>query len=151
MFECGKMRSRKIVHYIGIILAVFLLAGVLFCVRYLVQSKGAWVIVTLDGREISRYSSMADGIYRIEGRGKDYNVLVIEDGKASIKEANCQKHRNGKGGDKDIGIGNKGLGSIVVDDGFTDSGYVIPKEHPEDLIIFRGDFNGIEIVLKTLF
>lgn len=77
-------------HYIGIILAVFLLAGVLFCVRYLVQSKGAWVIVTLDGREISRYSSMADGIYRIEGRGKDYNVLVIEDGKASIKEANCQ-------------------------------------------------------------
>lgn len=30
---------------------------------------------------------------------------------------------------------------IVVDEGFTDSGYAIPKEHPEDLIIFRSDFN----------
>ena len=32
---------------------------------------------------------------------------------------------------------------IVVDEGFEDSGYVVRKEHPDDLIIHRNEYNRV--------
>ena len=73
-----------------IVLAVFVMAGMLFFIRFFVQSNGSWVVITLDGQEMIRYNIMEDGTYTIEGKGTDFNVLVIREGTAFIEKANCQ-------------------------------------------------------------
>lgn len=75
---------------IFIILVVLITAGVLFFVRFFLQSKGTWIVVYLGGIETKRYSITEDGTYMLKGSGTDYNILMIRDGTASIKEANCQ-------------------------------------------------------------
>ena len=89
MFDCVNMRDRKYMQYVVIVMLVFLLAGGLFLIRFLVQSEGSFVVVTLDGREKNRYPLTENGTYRIDGNGQDYNELVIKDGKAYILQANC--------------------------------------------------------------
>lgn len=90
MFDCGKMRDRKFMQYVGIVLVVLAIAGALSLIRLAVQSQGTWVVVTLDGVQTAKYNLMENGTYQIEGNGTDYNQLVIQDGTASIVEANCQ-------------------------------------------------------------
>ena len=90
MFGCGKIKNEEFMQCVIIMIIVMITAGVLFLVRLSTQSKGAWVVVTLDGREQSRYHLMESGVYRLEGEGTAFNVLVIRDGRAFIDEANCQ-------------------------------------------------------------
>ena len=90
MFDCYKIKNREFMQCIIIVLAVFVMAGMLFFIRFFVQSNGAWVVITLDGQEMIRYNIMEDGTYTIEGKGTDFNVLVIREGTAFIEEANCQ-------------------------------------------------------------
>ena len=90
MFDCDKIKNREFMQCIIIVLAVFVMAGMLFFIRFFVQSNGAWVVITLDGQEMIRYNIMEDGTYTIEGKGTDFNVLVIREGTAFIEEANCQ-------------------------------------------------------------
>ena len=89
MFDCVKMKNREFMQCMYIGLAVFIIVGLLLFIRSAVQSKGAWVVVSLNGMEKVRYSLMEDGTYLLEGNGIDYNILKIEDGTASIREANC--------------------------------------------------------------
>ena len=90
MFDCDKIKNREFMQCIIIVLAVFVMAGMLFFIRFFVQSNGAWVVITLDGQEMIRYNIMEDGTYTIEGKGTDFNVLVIREGTAFIEKANCQ-------------------------------------------------------------
>ena len=90
MFECGKIKNREFMQCMIIILVVLITAGLLVFVRFFVQSEGAWVVVSCDGKEQKRYSIMEDGTHMLEGNGTDYNILVIRDGTVFIDEANCQ-------------------------------------------------------------
>ena len=68
---------------IGIILALALLlwGGV-----ELAKKDGAYVVVSLYGEEVAKYSLSVDGEYSLNG---GTNVLKIENGEAWMLEANC--------------------------------------------------------------
>lgn len=55
----------------------------------LTRVPGDAAVVTLDGKEIGRYPLSRDAEVRIESDGGNYNVLVIRDGCASVREASC--------------------------------------------------------------
>ena len=71
---------------IVIALAVILIVGTR-------SKEGSFAVVILDKKEIARYSLLEDREVRIDCGNGDYNILVIKDGKASVKEANCRTQR----------------------------------------------------------
>ncbi len=62
------------------------LAAVLFLVFSVGREAGAGVIVRVDGEEVARYSLYQNGTYPLNG---GTNILVIENGEAWLKSANC--------------------------------------------------------------
>lgn len=71
---------------IAVALSVILIAGIR-------SEKGSFAVVILDKKEIARYSLLEDREVRIDCGNGDYNILVIKDGKASVREANCRTQR----------------------------------------------------------
>ncbi len=63
-----------------------LAAGLLFLFFSFGRQPGAGVIVRVDGVEQARYSLFENGTYPLNG---GTNILVIENGQAWLKEANC--------------------------------------------------------------
>lgn len=53
------------------------------------KTKDAQAVVTIDGREYGTYPLSEDTRVRIESENEGYNILLIEDGAASIEEASC--------------------------------------------------------------
>ena len=82
--------SKKIVNDIILVGIVLLLAAGLFLIFFLGGDEGSYAVVTLDGEQIMKYPLTSDIEERISCKSEgDYNVLVIKDGVAYIKEANC--------------------------------------------------------------
>ena len=79
--------SRKRLPGELIIIAALLLAaigaGLWF---FLGRTPGAWAVVRVEGREVARYSLSQNGVYPLNG---GTNVLTVEDGAASVTEADC--------------------------------------------------------------
>ena len=79
--------SRKRLPVELIIIAALLLtaigAGLWF---FLGRTPGAWAVVRVEGREVARYSLSQNGVYPLNG---GTNVLTVEDGAASVTEADC--------------------------------------------------------------
>ena len=73
----------------------------------LTQKDGDRVIIRVDGKQVAEYSLSVDGIYYIEGYDGGTNVLVIEDGKAYMKEASCPKNQG------DVACVHQGKKSII--------------------------------------
>jgi hypothetical protein len=76
------MKKRDFI-LIGAILAVVL---VMFAVMTLTKKEGAYVVVTVDGAEVAKYSLSEDGEHELNG---GTNVLKIENGEAWMIEADC--------------------------------------------------------------
>ena len=74
-----------------LLLVVSLLAVGLsvFLIMRCTSDEGAYALVTVDGKEVGRYSLGEDGTYSLNG---GTNVLVIEDGEAYMKDARCPDH-----------------------------------------------------------
>ncbi len=75
-----------------ILIGAFVFAALIFLGIFLLKSEGGdWAVVTVDDREIARYSLFEEGEYSIvSGENDEYiNELVIKDGKAFVTEANC--------------------------------------------------------------
>lgn len=75
------------------LLADIILVGVLliislsvFLIVTLTKEEGAVAVVTVDGREVGRYSLFVDGEYSLNG---GTNTLVIKEGKAFVTYASC--------------------------------------------------------------
>ena len=81
--------NKKLLADLGIILALLILAGVLFFLYFNKGEEGAGVIVRVDGVEMARYSLSDSGKYELNG---GTNILVIEDGVAYMLEADCPDH-----------------------------------------------------------
>lgn len=81
-----KVRNDIILAAVIIIIAV---AGLLFISS--TKTEGDFVVVKIDGVETSRYPLSENNEVEINtGKtGEDINVLVIEDGKAFVSEADC--------------------------------------------------------------
>lgn len=72
-----------------ILISAVLLAALLGIFLFLLcRQEGAYVTVTRNGEEIGRYSLAEDREVVFED-GTHRNTMVIENGKVSMKEANC--------------------------------------------------------------
>jgi len=76
------MKKRDII----LILSVLLIAAALFLVVELTKEDGAGVVVKVDGNKIAEYSLSENATYELNG---GTNILVIENGKAYLSDANC--------------------------------------------------------------
>lgn len=76
------MKKRDII----LICSVLLIAVALFLVVELTKEEGARVIIKVDGQQVAEYSLSKNGKYDLNG---GTNILVIENGKAYLCDANC--------------------------------------------------------------
>ncbi len=76
------MKKRDIILIAGILIA----ALALLLVLELTKTEGARVVVRVDGKNVAEYSLTENGRYELNG---GTNILVIEEGKAYLCEANC--------------------------------------------------------------
>lgn len=53
------------------------------------NTKDAQAVVTIDGKEYGSYPLAEDITVKIESENDGFNLLVIEDGAASVEEASC--------------------------------------------------------------
>lgn len=68
--------------------AILLIALVAFAVFKLSAKGGSTVNVSVDGKTMKKFSLYTDTVYKIK-TGENINTLVIKDGKAYVKFANC--------------------------------------------------------------
>ena len=76
------MKKRDII----LIGSILLIAALSLLAVFLTQEAGAGVSVKVDGVEVARYSLNIDGEYPLNG---GTNILVIKNGQAYLKDANC--------------------------------------------------------------
>jgi hypothetical protein len=76
------MKKRDII----LIASILIVAIALFLIVELTKEEGAGVTVKVDGIEVAEYSLSKNGTYPLNGGP---NILVIENGKAYLTDANC--------------------------------------------------------------
>ena len=76
------MKKRDII----LIASILIVAIALFLVVEMTKEEGAGVTIKVDGIKVAEYSLTADGTYPLNG---GTNILVIEDGRAYLTDANC--------------------------------------------------------------
>ncbi len=76
------MKKRDII----LIASILVIAIAFFLIVELTKEEGAGVVVKVDGQEVAEYSLSADGTYPLNG---GTNILVIENSKAYLTDANC--------------------------------------------------------------
>ena len=74
---------------LGIIL---ILAIITIILVNIFKEKGKYVVVVNDQKEVATYSLEENIEIRLSFKNDEYNILVIEDGKAYIKDASCKDH-----------------------------------------------------------
>lgn len=83
------LENKKLVTEIIIISVVLTISISLLLVYNLTAKNGNTATVFVDGTKVAEYSLTKDGEYLINGYNGGTNLLVIEDGKAYMKEASC--------------------------------------------------------------
>lgn len=73
-----------------LIVSLLLVSLSVFLIFTLSSEGGAYAVVSVGGEEVARYSLSEDGEYALNG---GTNILVIEDGYAYIREANCKNQQ----------------------------------------------------------
>ena len=76
------MKKRDII----LIASILIVAIAFFLIVELTKEEGAGVVVKVDGIEVAEYSLSKNGTYPLNG---GTNILVIENGKAYLTDANC--------------------------------------------------------------
>lgn len=82
----GSVGKKRIFADIVLICIFLVLALSVFLIVELTRREGAYVIVSVDGGEVCRYSLSEDGEFLLNG---GTNTLVISGGEAYISEADC--------------------------------------------------------------
>ena len=89
--EASSQKNRKFRND-GILAAVILIIAVaVLLLINLTKVEGNSVVVKIDGVETQRYSLEENIEFEIKTgeKDEDYNIVVIEDGKVSVADANC--------------------------------------------------------------
>ena len=76
------MKKRDII----LIASILIVAIAFFLIVELTKEEGAGVTVKVDGVKVAEYSLSKNGTYPLNG---GTNILVIEDGRAYLTDANC--------------------------------------------------------------
>ncbi|MBQ8076016.1 MAG: NusG domain II-containing protein [Oscillospiraceae bacterium] len=69
-----------------LILFFLLLSAAMFAFSHFRQQEGGWAVVTVNSKEVARYSLLQDGRYILNN---GTNTLVIEDHTAWMEDALC--------------------------------------------------------------
>lgn len=69
-----------------LIASLLLISAIALSVILITRKSGAYAVVTLDGKEVGRYSLSKDGEYTLNGGS---NVIAIEGGRVYMKYADC--------------------------------------------------------------
>ncbi len=80
------MKNRKVNADIILIVSILVVALGLFVINKLSSKDGQIVTVTVNGVVTNSYSINDNGEYPLNG---GTNILIIEDGQAYLKDANC--------------------------------------------------------------
>ncbi|MBO5009684.1 MAG: NusG domain II-containing protein [Clostridia bacterium] len=80
--------NKKMIADIILIAAVLIIALSVFLIVELSRKEGAFVRVSVNGERVAEYSLSVDGEYSLNG---GTNILVIENGEAYIKWADCPR------------------------------------------------------------
>ncbi|MBO5316433.1 MAG: NusG domain II-containing protein [Clostridia bacterium] len=80
--------NKKMIADIILIAAVLVIALSVFLIVELSRKEGAFVRVSVNGERVAEYSLSVDGEYSLNG---GTNILVIENGEAYIKWADCPR------------------------------------------------------------
>ncbi len=83
--------NKKIRNDIILVAAIAVIAATALLLFNLFKTEGSYAVVKIDGVETARYSLLEDTEVLITAgdTGEFQNLLVIENGKAYVKEANC--------------------------------------------------------------
>lgn len=68
---------------------VIIASGGIFLQQTVLKKSGAYAIVQVDGEEIARLDLAKDTVLMVGDGKKDYNIVEIKDGYASVTEADC--------------------------------------------------------------
>ena len=83
--------GKKQIADLCVILALLLLAGILYLALRTGREEGGVVVVRVDGKETERHSLAVSGEFPLKSdeNGENSNILVIENGEAWLRDANC--------------------------------------------------------------
>ena len=83
--------NKKIRNDIILVAAIAVIGATALLLFNLFKTEGSYAVVKIDGVETARYSLLEDTEVLITAgdTGEFQNLLVIENGKAYVKEANC--------------------------------------------------------------
>lgn len=83
--------NKKLVSDIILIATVLVIGLSAFIIWTATSEDGNYAVVSVDGVTVAEYSLAVNGVYYLNG---GTNVLVIEDGRAYIREANCPGYQD---------------------------------------------------------
>ena len=89
------LKNKRIVIEIVAISSCLIIGLSLLLVFTLTAKEGNAVAVLVNGKKVAEYPLSKDGEYLITGYNGGTNLLVIEDGKAYVKEASCPQEAGG--------------------------------------------------------
>ena len=69
-----------------LIVSLLIISAAALTVILLTRTQGGYAVVTLNGKEVGKYSLSNDGEYSV---GDGSNIIAIEDGKVHMKHADC--------------------------------------------------------------
>ena len=78
--------NKKLLADVILIASLLVFALSVFLITSLSREEGAVAVVSVDGAVVAEYSLSRDGEYSLNG---GTNILVIEDGAAFMKDADC--------------------------------------------------------------
>ena len=121
MKGCVSEKRKKLLFDLVLIFALIAVALSVFLFTELSRGEGARVAVTVDGVRVAEYSLFEDGEYSLNGGS---NILVIEDGRAYIRAADCPDKtcisvggKISRAGERITCLPNRVVVEIVGDDG----------------------------------
>lgn len=83
------MNKHKLKNDILLTAALLLVAAIAFVCFFLFGKEGDFAVVTVDGKEIARYSLSKDMETDIISNNGGVNTLVIKNGEAFVSSADC--------------------------------------------------------------
>ena len=83
--------NKKLVSDIILVAVVLVIGLSVLLVFYLNRTEGSMAVLSVDGEKIAEYPLAIDGVYYLND---GTNVLVIEDGKAYMREATCPGYQD---------------------------------------------------------
>ena len=83
------MKKMKLKNDILLLLAVLVLAGVLWGVLALTRRQGGTALVTVDGETVAELPLARDAVLPLTLEDGGTNTVVVESGRVCVREANC--------------------------------------------------------------